>query len=87
MSDKQETGWETLGTASSDTVDKGCSPSLQREPSLPASLKLVGAMGVETRQEWGQVVRTAWQGRGVPVSWVNFGQRHSFETRLSSVMP
>lgn len=75
------------GNRGSDTVGKGCSPSLQREPFLPASLKLVGAMGVETRQEWGQVVRTAWQGRGVLVSWVDFGQRHSFETRLSSVMP
>lgn len=87
MSDKQEMGWEALGTGASEAVGKGCSLPLQREPSLPASSELVGAMGVETRQEWGQVVRTAWQGRGVSVSRVNFGQRHSFETRLSAVMP
>lgn len=86
MSDKQETGWNSGNRVLWHTVDKGCSPSLQREPSLPASLKLVGAMGVETRQEWGQVVRTAWQGEGfLWVGWILV--KDTPLVRLSSVMP
>lgn len=46
MSDKQEMGWEALGTGASEAVGKGCGPPLQREPSLPASSELVGAMEV-----------------------------------------
>ena len=62
MSDQQEMRWEALGTGASEAVGKGCSLPLQREPSLPASSELVGAMGVETREEWGQLVRTGGEG-------------------------